>query len=82
MVTSFSVMNSRTELLKEEYKVELEGMDLKELVKEFLSYLDYTEESDSGRVFHPITIGSCRVLMAQPLNMCMEKLREEANIID
>jgi hypothetical protein len=52
-------------------------MDLQELVKEFFTYLDYTEESEGGREFHPISIGSCRVLMTQPLNMCINKLREK-----
>ena len=41
---------------------------LKECVKEFFdSYLNYTEESDSGRLFHPISISCGRVMKLQPL---------------
>ena len=78
MATSFSVRTDTSEVLKEEYMRRLESMSLKELVQEFKSYLDYTEESESGREFNPITIGSCRVLMTQPLNMCMNALWEKA----
>ena len=77
MATSFSVMTTRSDILREEYQKELDDLDLAGLVREFFSYLDYTEESDSGRVFNPITIGSCRVLMSQPLGMCLEMLREK-----
>ena len=77
MTTTFSVMTARTEILAKEYQVELDALDLDGLVREFLSYLDYTEETDSGREFHPITIGSCRVLMSQPLGMCLDKIREK-----
>ncbi len=78
MAISFSVRTDATEDLRKEYQARLDGMALADLVKEFFSYLDYVEESESGREFHPITIGSCRVLMTQPLNMCMERLREAA----
>ena len=77
MTTTFSVMTARTEILAKEYQAELDALDLDGLVREFLSYLDYTEETDSGREFHPITIGSCRVLMSQPLGMCLDKIREK-----
>lgn len=77
MVTSFAVRTDRTEVLKKEYQEKLDGLDLEGLVKEFISYLDYTEESDSGNVFHPICISSVRVLMSQPLGMCLNKLREK-----
>ena len=76
MAESFSVRSDRTEEMGKEYQSTLNSMDLEGLVKEFLSYLDYTEESDSGRVFHPICISSVRVLMSQPLGMCLKKLRE------
>jgi hypothetical protein len=33
-------------------------------IKELFEFLDYTEESDSGRIFHPITISSVRVMMS------------------
>lgn len=80
MVTSFSVSTPRSDVQEEEYRKRLEELDLLDVVKEFLSYLDYTEETDSGTEFHPITIGSCRVLMTRPLSMCLEKLRERVKI--
>jgi hypothetical protein len=76
MATSFSVRHDVTKVLRKKYQTKLDNMSPQELIREFLSYLDYTEESESGREFNPITIGSCRVLMTQPLNMCLEKLRK------
>jgi hypothetical protein len=48
---------------------------LETLVKDFFVFLDYTEESDSGRIFHPIAISCCRALMIEPLSACLNKLR-------
>lgn len=76
MATSFAVRADTTEVLRKEYQAKLDAMSTNEILAEFISYLDYTEESESGREFHPITIGSCRVLMTQPLNMCINKMRE------
>lgn len=76
MVFSLAVRSDVADELRKEYKDKLQNMDLGELVKEFFSYLDYTEETDSGCEFHPITIGSVRCLMSEPLSMCMKKLRE------
>lgn len=76
MVMSFAVRADASEELKKYYAEKLDTLDLSELMKEFMSYLDYTEETDSGTVFHPICISSCRVLMTQPLGMCLEKIRE------
>lgn len=80
MAESFAVRADVSEKLREEYAKKLVGMSVEELVAEFFSYLDWTEESDSGRVFRPITIGSCRVLMTQPLEMCMAELRHKAGV--
>lgn len=77
MATSFSAYTHRSKSDEHDYALLLDSMDLRVLVKEFLSYLDYTEETDSGREFHPITIGSCRILMSRPLDMCLKKLREK-----
>lgn len=49
---------------------------INELVKELFELLDHTEESDSGKEFHPITISSCRVLMTERLNKVLAELRE------
>jgi len=49
---------------------------LKELVKSlFTDYLDVTEESDQGRVFHPTFITSCRVMKVEPLNKLIAELK-------
>ncbi len=72
---SFAVRSDISEGLRKEYQDKLDNMNPIELIQEFISYLDYTEESDSGREFHPIYIGSSRVLMTRPLGMCLEKMR-------
>jgi hypothetical protein len=51
---------------------------LRGLLKEFFQLLDSTEESDSGRIFKPIQITSCRALMIKPLNKLLNDLRKEA----
>ena len=76
MSFSFAARADKTEELKHFYTIKLNNMSLAEVVEEFISYLDYTEESESGREFHPITIGSCRCLMSEPLDMVISKLRE------
>ena len=53
-----------------------EPNELKECVKEFFEqYLNYREESDGGRMFAPKYVSSCRVLMTEPLNELLEKMR-------
>lgn len=53
--------------------------ELKQLTREFFEkYLDYTEESDSGNIFHPIRIHCCRVMMNEPLNKLLERMKELA----
>ena len=53
--------------------------ELKEAVKEFFAYLDIEEESDGGRLFHPITVSCCRVMLHERLNSCLTKMKELAN---
>jgi hypothetical protein len=49
--------------------------ELEACVKEFFEkYLNRTEESDGGKIFHPITISCCRALMLQPLNELLDKM--------
>ena len=76
MAISFSVRSGRSEGIRHEYQEKLNGMTPEQLIIEFISYLDYTEESESGKEFHPITIGSCRCLMSEPLGMVLKKMRE------
>ena len=50
--------------------------ELKECVKElFEKYLNRREESDSGRMFAPIYLSSCRALMTGPLGELLERIR-------
>jgi len=50
--------------------------DLRDVVKEFFRYLDATEESDGGTVFHPVQISCCRALYTAPLNELLIKMKE------
>ena len=50
--------------------------ELKECVREFFSYLDTVEESDSGREFHPVTISCCRTMMMEPLSLVLKRMKE------
>ena len=59
-----------------EYSRELQHMSLTDLVKEFFTYLDCLDESDSGREFHPVTVSSCRVQLTEPVGMVLERMRE------
>ena len=51
--------------------------ELKECVKElFEKYLNRVEDSESGKLFNPVTIGSCRVMLIEPLNELLERIRK------
>jgi hypothetical protein len=53
------------------------GDQLRLAVKEFFDkYLDVVEESDSGRIFSPITINCCRALKLEPLGKLLTEMRE------
>jgi hypothetical protein len=50
--------------------------ELKQCVKSFFEdYLDRVEESDGGRLFHPVYISCSRVLKVTPLNNLLTKMR-------
>ena len=54
-----------------------EAEELQILVKSFFEdYLDYQEESDSGRVFNPIHISCTRALMTKPLGELLDRMKE------
>ena len=54
-----------------------EHEELKATVRSFFQdFLDIREESDSGRVFAPITISSCRCMMIEPLAEVLSKMRK------
>ena len=61
---------------KEEYDLAIERWNkLADLVRQFISILDITEESDSGRLFHPTNITSCRAGDLQKAGQLVEALR-------
>ena len=50
--------------------------ELKECVKSFFEdYLNIREESDSGRMFAPITVSCCRAMKLQKLDALLERMR-------
>ena len=50
--------------------------ELKECVKSFFEdYLNLREESDSGRIFAPITVSCCRAMHCVPLADLLERMR-------
>ena len=50
--------------------------ELKECVKSFFEdFLNIREESDSGRVFAPITVSCCRAMKLEELNTLLERMR-------
>ncbi len=51
--------------------------ELQLCVKEFFEkYLNHAEESDGGKMFHPITVSCCRVIMTEPLNNLLARMAE------
>ncbi len=62
-----------------EHVNEYTDADLAKCVKRFISLLDVKEESDSGRVFNPTTISSCRTLHLMELNDILSRMRELVN---
>lgn len=50
--------------------------ELKECVKSFFEdYLNIREESDSGRMFAPITVYCCRAMKIEKLDALLERMR-------
>ena len=63
------------------FKESSEGkeMTLEEAVEEFLSILSIKEESDSGKVFKPNRISSCRVMDSSRMQELLEVMEEKVN---
>lgn len=76
MAKMFSVNLAQKARDQADYQVELGDMTLPELVQEFLSYLDYQEVSESGKVFQPVTVACSRAMMITPLRLVLTQLRE------
>lgn len=51
-----------------------ESKELRALVKEFFEVLNSEEESDSGRIFHPVYVSSVRVMLTKRLNEIMPRM--------
>ena len=50
--------------------------ELEKAVKSFFEdYLDIVEESDSGRLFSPITVSCCRAMKLEPLGELLLEMR-------
>lgn len=49
---------------------------MKSLMIRLFKFLDLTEETDSGYIFHPITIGSCRADKQQPLEDLLVEMKK------
>ncbi len=65
---------------KDEYQnVILPKLSDRELIEEFLSYLDYTEESDSGRKFRPVVISCTRVTLTESLGDLIREMKIRSN---
>jgi len=59
----------------------LEIDELKQLVKSFFEdYLNYEEESDSGRVFNPIHLSCTRAMMIEPLAKLLMRMKELSGV--
>lgn len=55
--------------------------ELEELVKSFFEdYLNVQEESDSGRVFNPVNISCTRVMMLEPLDKLLKRMKELSGV--
>jgi hypothetical protein len=52
---------------------------LHSLWKEFIDLLEITEESDSGNLFRPNTISSCRAVDGERMNQIIKEAKNEIN---
>jgi hypothetical protein len=55
--------------------IDKENNHLRSLISRFFEMLDRVEESDSGKEFHPITIGCSRALMIAPLDKLLSEMK-------
>ena len=76
MAQSLAINTTLSKSIEKAYKKKLKELSSEELIQELLSYLDYTEESDSGREFHPIQISSTRILMSPCIDMLIKEMRK------
>jgi hypothetical protein len=69
-------------LIQEVMQEEIDELrELQTLVKSFFEdYLNYEEESDSGRVFCPIHLSCTRVMMIEPLAKLLMRMKELSGV--
>ena len=73
--TPVDAVNMNQERVDEKAKGEHD--ELRQCVYElFTKYLNLVEESESGRMFNPITIGCCRVMLLEPLDKLLDRMRK------
>ena len=70
------IQQNRVDL--EEYRRDTEHM--KSLLVRLFEFLDLTEESDSGNIFHPITITSRRADKQQPLEDLLVEMKKSKDV--
>ena len=59
----------------------IEQTELQALVKSFFEdYLNYQEESDSGRVFNPIHVSCTRAMMTEPLARLLMRMKKLSGV--
>ena len=69
--------------LKQIRELEAKNAELKDAVRSFFEdFLNVREESDSGRVFAPITLSSSRCMMTDPLCDILQKMRKLSGAAD
>ena len=51
-------------------------MKVCDLISEFFSILETTEESDSGKEFHPVYISSCRVMKTKRIEEIISEIKK------
>lgn len=56
--------------------------ELTQLMEKFFYYLDMTEESDSGRIFHPTIITSCRANDRLALEEILRQMKACVSVVD
>ena len=69
-------------LIQEVMQEEIDELrELQTLVKSFFEdYLNYEEESDSGRVFNPIHLSCTRAMMIEPLAKMLMRMKELSGV--
>ena len=52
------------------------NVEYRDAARELIRLLDIEEESDSGTIFRPNKVSSCRIMDGMKINQCLKKLKE------